>query len=37
MEDWRTKKKEEKKSLESITEEGMEWMNEEWDGEIKVD
>ena len=38
MGEWRTKKKEEKKSLEPIPEEGIEgieWMDEEWDGEIK--
>ena len=35
MGEWRTKKKEEKKSLEPIPEEGTEWMDEEWDGEIK--
>ena len=35
MEEWRSKKKEEKKSLEPISEEGMEWLDEEWDGEIK--
>ena len=35
MDEWRSKKKEEKKSLEPIPNEGMEWMEEEWDGEIK--
>ena len=36
MDEWRTKKKEERRELEpSIPEEGMEWLNEEWDGEIK--
>ena len=35
MEEWRSKKKEEKKILEPIPELGMEWLNNEWDGEIK--
>ena len=35
MEEWRTKKKEEKKSLEPISEEGMEWLDKEWCVEIK--
>ena len=35
MDEWRSKKKEEKKILEPIPELGMEWLNEEWDGEIK--
>ena len=35
MEEWRNKKKEERKVLEPISEEGMEWMDEEWDGDMK--
>ena len=35
IEEWMSKKKEEKKILEPIPELGMEWLNEEWDGEIK--
>ena len=37
VEEWRAKKKEEKKTLEPIPEAGMEWLDEEWDGEIKVE
>ena len=35
MDEWRSKNKKEKKSLEPIPNEGMEWLEEEWDGEIK--
>ena len=35
MDEWRTKKKEERRELKPIPEDGMEWLNEEWDGEIK--
>ena len=35
MDEWRSKKKEAKKSLEPIPNKGMEWLEEEWDGEIK--
>ena len=35
MEEWRAKKKEEKKTLEPIPEAGMERLDEELDGEIK--